>query len=259
MHLIEDPKRRNERILEKQNVILSFLKDEIYSSTKVLAILMGVKQQSATRTLKRLVERGYLIKDKITFMESTAVVLWGIAPKGLLEISSVNEIEMNSYRTYSKGRVSPRTIEHTLDIHNLRCECISRGFSYWIPTRCMPGNNKKRGHYLRWKVYPDAIATLELDSDSRDLKFAFEVERTRKSIQRYVQLIKGHLDNMQQGRYSSVYYYCPKKKMTNSLQSLFFRIIEEKEYSLFINDEVVFGPHDVKDFFVFKTLDIDSS
>ena len=85
----------------------------------------------------------------------------------------------------------------------------------------------------RWPVYPDGLMNVPINGDENNLAaIAVEVERTRKTPKRYVQILKGHAANIAQGRYYGVVYFCVDQQAVDSLKALFKRIInEEKSHS----------------------------
>lgn len=235
-YLIKDPKERQRRANEKEKWCLNFLKEEIYSTTKILSYQMAVEERAARTTLNRMVKRGLLVRDEVRFMEGRALPLWGISNNGLLSILEPDEIAEGKLRYHTPGRVSPLTIAHTLDVQKYRTHCeIMMDYEEWTPTRLLPALNKKRGHPQRWRVYPDAVALMPI-SDDQYCRVAVEVERTRKTPQRYAQIIKGHFSNIEEGRYRKVFYVCSSQKMADGLAALFLRLIEEKKISLYLNE-----------------------
>lgn len=228
-YLIADPVERRERAEEKEALVLAFLREEIYSSTAILAIEMGVGERAARNVLNRMAKRGLLVKDSVKFMEGRALPLWGITSSGVLEGLSPEEVATVSLRHHRVGGISPVTIAHTLDVQRCRQYCeIDLEWDDWTPTRLLPGQNEKKGHPERWLVYPDGVIKRRGNS-GRLLPVAVEVERTRKTPQRYVQIIRGHLRNIENQRYFKVHYYCPSRQAASSFQALFLRLMKEND------------------------------
>ena len=254
-NLIRGSEDRKNRVIDKQNAVLRFLKDEIYSSTENLGTLLYLQRRATVRTLNRMVDQGLLIADKVSFIGSSAVEIWGISSEGMLAILTPEEITSGSLRTYSAGRISPRTIEHTLDIHRVRLHYEQyKGCKKWQPTRLLPGHSEKRGHNSRWHCYPDSIGWKDMENGSVKA-IAFEIERTRKTPQRYVQLLKSHIRNMEEDRYQRVCYYCLTIKKAEALKALFHRLIDDKQMHLYLSEDERYGPDMVKRTFVFLSLE----
>ena len=255
-HLMSDPATRKARAAEKEEWVLDFLRDEIYSTTAILAVEMGVGERAARTVLNRMEKKELLVRDEIKFMGMRAIPLWGIASAGVLEGLSPEEVSKVNLRHHTPGRVSPRTIEHTLDVQRCRQYCgIDLDFEGWIPTRLLPAQNEKRDHPARWAVYPDGIAKRPT-KDGQFVPVALEVERTRKSPQRYVQIIRGHIKNIQQKRYQRVIYYCPTQKIADSLQALFLRLMKEKNIGLFVGEGQEYGPEQSIKLFAFRSMEV---
>ncbi len=253
--LISDPKKRQARAQEKIDWILEFLRDEIYSTTAVLSRWLVVNSSATLSTLYRMEKQGLIVRDSIRFLGSRATTLWGITPTGVMEGVEPEEVATMSLRHFSPGRVSPRTIEHTLDIQKCRIYCdIELDYDNWIPTRLLPAQNERKGHPQRWSVYPDGIFTAPNKGKTKAIQVAIEVERTRKTPQRYVQIIRGHLKNVSMGRYFVAIYYCQTEKHADSLKVLFHRLIDEKKISVWI-DENEYNSENCKQFFRFRTME----
>ncbi len=220
------------RAAEKRQQVLRFLRDEKYTITDLVTQLLGVAPSNALSTLYSMERKGLIVRDELEFMGHRIATIWGITSEGILEAFEPEEIATANTRPYSPGRISPRTIEHTLDVQRWRLRLEKAGCNAWKPTRLLPGQEKPRNHKDRWSVYPDGIAWIPQKTSSGEvgeIVVAFEIERTAKSSQRYVQIIRGHLKNIQAGRYGGVFYVCPEQKKADTLKALFSRLIEEKQ------------------------------
>jgi len=254
--LIRDPKERQARADEKEEWVLYFLRDEVYSSTAILANEMRVGVRAARTVLNRMEKKGLLVKDEVRFMGMKALPLWGITSAGIMHGLDSNEVNTVSLKYHRVGRISPLTIEHTLDVQ--QCQqyfLFNLDHDDWISTRFLPGHNEKRNSPERWPVYPDGIAKYSDEKNNCRLS-AIEVERSRKTPARYVQLIRGHLRNIKVGRYCEVIYYCPTQKMADSLKALFLRLVGQKNITLSVNPEEQYNSAECLEFFKFKTMEI---
>ena len=252
---IKDPAERKSRAIEKEKSVLKFLRDEIYSITPILAVEMGVQDRAARTLLNRMEKKKLIIRDEIRFMGSRAVILWGITTAGILEYLTPEEVSTVSLRYHSPGRVSPLTIEHTLDIQRCRQYCEnSMNCKDWIPTRYLPAQNKKRHHSKRWSVYPDGLISYP-SNEKGFFPICLEIERNRKTPKRYVQIIKGHLKNISHNRYHHAWYFCTNQKAADSLKALFLRLLIENKCSLFINEDEIYSKNECMRFFSFSTME----
>lgn len=255
-YLISDPEERKERALEKETAVLKWLKDEIFSTTAILAGVMGVQERAARTVLNRLADRGLIIKDAVPLIAGRALAIWGITPAGLWYILDEKEIATASLRYHSPGSIKSVTIEHALKIQECRFYfCAKFRLDSWVPDRLLPGKGLKVKDPKRWPLYPDAVFTYTNAETSKKGSVAIEYERSRKTSLRYSEIIKAHLKNIEKGRYSVVWYICPTTKEVGTLKGLFTRLIQEKKISLFMNDDVYYGPDKVLQLFIFKSLD----
>jgi hypothetical protein len=253
-YLISDPKERKERALEKETDVLRWLKDEIYSTTAILADVMCVEARAARTVLNRLAARGLIVKDEIRFFGARALVLWGITPAGLFHISTAEEIAKGSLRYHTPGSIKPLTIEHAIGVQECRFffECEFED-SDWVPDRLLPGKGLKAKDPKRWPLYPDGVFSFIKDGVAKKKTVAIEFERSRKTPARYVEIIKAHIKNMENRRYTGVWYVCPTTKEAETLNALFSRMIHEKKIGLFINDDNRLGPDQVVQLFEFRS------
>ena len=253
-YLISDPKERKERAIEKEKQVLEFLRDEIYSTTNVLAERMFVGVRAARTVLNRMEKKGFLVRDEVKFMGAKAVPLWGITMAGVMEGLTAEEMSVAKFRTHSKGRVSPLTIAHTIDVQKYRTYCeLDLDYVRWKPTRLLPALNEKKGHADKWAVYPDGVGFAPTKMKGY-APVAIEVERTRKSPSRYIQIIKGHLVNAQKERYQRIIYVCLTQKDADSLKALFSRLITEKNITFKLED-FRYSPEQTMNLFRFKSLE----
>jgi hypothetical protein len=255
-YLIRDPQVRKERALEKEDWILAWLNEELFSTTKILATLMNIEARAARTVLNRLADRGMIIRDEIRFMGSRAIPLWGITSAGLMHVLDPDEIANASLRHYSPGSVKSLTIEHALGIQECRLHCeLKLDFESWTPDRLLPGKGLKSTDKNRWSVYPDAVGSFVDKNTGKEVTVAIEFERSRKTPTRYVEIIKAHLKNIELNRYSKAWYICPTEKEAANIKALFSRLIQEKKIGFFVSDGVYRTATEVMEFFAFKSQD----
>ncbi len=253
-YLIRDPQVRKERALEKEDWILAWLSEELFSTTKILANLMNIEARAARTVLNRLADRGMIIRDEIRFMGSRAIPLWGITSAGLMHVLDPDEIANASLRHYSPGSVKSLTIEHALGIQECRLHCeLGLDFESWTPDRLLPGKGLKSTDKNRWSVYPDAVGSFLDKNTGKEVTVAIEFERSRKTPTRYVEIIKAHLKNIELNRYSKAWYICPTEKEAANIKALFSRLIQEKKIGFFVSDGIYRTVSEVIEFFEFKS------
>ena len=253
-YLIRDPQKRKERAQQKEEWILTWLSEELFSTTKILAKLIFIEARAARTVLNRLADRGMIVRDEIRFMGTRAVPLWGITPSGLMNALDPEDIATDSLRHHSPGSVKSLTVEHALGVQECRLHCeYELDFESWIPDRLLPGKGLKSTDKNRWSVYPDAVGSFFDKNTGKELTVAIEFERSRKTPTRYVEIIKAHLKNIELNRYSKAWYICPTEKEAANIKALFSRLIQDKKIGFFVSDGVYRTVEDVMDFFVFKS------
>jgi hypothetical protein len=232
--LISDPKERAERAAEKERFVLEWLADFVYSTTDVLGVVLELNPSATLSALRRLERKGYIIRDEIPVYGRIVLPIWGITTTGLMAYLTPKDIETKKLRYYQKGRVALSSLQHEMDVQrvSLFCERSEKFDSQdWTTNRDLPWPSKKGDP--RWPVYPDGLMNVPINGDENNLAaIAVEVERTRKTPKRYVQILKGHAANIAQGRYSGVVYFCLDQQAVESLRALFKRIVNEEKITL---------------------------
>jgi hypothetical protein len=232
--LISDPKERAKRAAEKENGILTWLADFVYSTTDVLGRVLVLNPSATLSALRRLERKGYIVRDEIPVYGRIVLPIWGITMTGLMAYLTPKQIETQKLRYHQKGRVALSSLQHEMDVQRVALFCEDEDTfdsMYWTTSRDLPWPSKKGDP--RWPVYPDGLMNVPTNGDKNNLSvIAVEVERTRKTPKRYVQILKGHAANIVQGRYCGVIYFCVDKQAVDSLSALFKRIIKEEKIPL---------------------------
>lgn len=255
-NLIRDPVKRAERSLQKEEWVLNFLRDEVYSTTGILAGVMCVNVRGARSTLARMEKKGFLVRDAVMFMGMKAVPLWGITSTGILSGLTYDEVKDVNLRYHSPGKVKPLTIAHSLDTQKCRLYCeYEENFQSWTPDRLLPGKGNLKGAPKRWPHYPDAVGDRVDIKNGLSCKVAIEIERTRKTPGRYVAIIKAHFINIEKSRYSYVWYFCQTQRDADSLHALFVRLMEERNI-LFRLGKTVYSLKESIDLIKFKSIEV---
>ena len=81
-HLIADPAERAKRAADKEEWVLEFLREEVYSTTAILSDVMAIGERAARSVLARMEKKGLLVRDEVKFMGMKAIPLWGIRGSG---------------------------------------------------------------------------------------------------------------------------------------------------------------------------------
>lgn len=210
--LIFSPNERRERIERKNQVIVGWLQQVGFSTADVLAELLDVHKNGVYRTLNRLQQTAILTSEKIVMpLSPRPLQLWGLTPTGALSVASGS----GEFEYFEQGRVSPISIQHSVDIQRVQIRGMRAGWSAWKAERQLNREGAKTG----WRKVPDAIAT---DPDGRSV--AFEIERTAKTLKRYRDIVRDYLLMMKNGKISRVLYICAGNVKADALRAFFKKI-----------------------------------
>lgn len=196
---------RSERIEEKRNLILRFLREEIWSDPKCLGELLQVKPAATYRTLAGLVEEGLLRSAQIP-MVGGHIGLWGITTHGQAMAAMPGEEVFE--KVFSPSRVSPRYVQHILDIQRLRILAEHSGWSQWV-------NADRIEKWAEGQPRPDAYAT-----STAGERVAVECERTIKSPKRYGGILNAWLQAIRRNEVQRVAWVSPDPRIRDRLQQI---------------------------------------
>lgn len=210
--LISSPLARKQRIDEKTSQIVGWLQLVGFSTADILSELLAVHKNGVYRTLNRLQDAGLLVSEKISMpLSPRPLQIWGLTPTGALSVAS----DSGEFEYFEQGRVSPVSIQHSIDIQRVQLRGMRAGWSGWKAERQLNREGAKAG----WRKVPDAIATAP---DGRPV--AFEIERTAKTLKRYRDVVRDYLLMMKDGKVSRVLYVCAGHVRAEALASFFKKI-----------------------------------
>ncbi len=196
-----------EKQKENERKVLHFLRDETYSVTRILTQLLDMKTKVGTISALRKLEKKKLIKShRKRLVGDSCITLWGITTHGVA-MSYADEDTFSDDPHFEPYRVGITTLQHTLDIQELRLKAVKFGWQNWVK-----GNNifREKGEKI-----PDAIA-----QDTRGNVSAIEVERTLKSQKRYAEIMGHYLVQLGKNKYQRLDYICPTYSMARTLKRL---------------------------------------
>lgn len=210
MPLIEDARERADRAQEKRQLLLRFLRDEIFTSPAVTAMVMGCGRRAAEQTVASMQRDGLVRRYRVKVLENLpATPIIGITHHGQAMAFFPEKGERADGRVFEYGRYSMLGLQHRLDIQRIRLSLMSKDFVHeWVP-----GDSLKS---VAGEQRPDAVASLIDGSD-----IAIEVERTLKSQKRYRAVARGHFSAFLAGRWSGVVYVCPNQHMADRVRAMF--------------------------------------
>ncbi|MDP1539500.1 MAG: MobC family replication-relaxation protein [Moraxellaceae bacterium] len=186
----------------RHRMVLSFLRDEVWSSSQVLTVLLGGSPALTSKTMSQLERRGYVLRHQL---EPLRQLLWGITPHGLAHAWDDEQMQFRAY--FEPSKLSALAVPHHLDIQYVRLKAQSAGWSNWTPEALLPRGLAKR---------PDATV---LDPAGR--KIAVEIERRVKTVKRYEAIFSVYLQAIKRGEYDQVHYIVSDNKLAARLQRVF--------------------------------------
>ena len=212
-NLINSKLERDRIRAEKQSKILSFLLEERFSTSAVLALLLDMTPNGVQRILLKL-EKNELIKAHTVDFELSAwnLKIWGLTPTGALLASDLDE----DLKFFEVGRIKPVTIAHSLALQRVKVVALRFGWEQWeSSSRMLKKANESRS---TWVQVPDAVAR-----SPKGRKIAVELERSAKTPKRYVEILANYAEMISMGVIDEVIYVCPEQ-LTLPMERLFHRI-----------------------------------
>lgn len=194
---------RMKRQSDRHHLVLGFLRDETWSSSKVLTELIGGSPALTSKTMAQLERLKFVSKHEATPLR---LVLWGITPHGLAHAWG-DEEQMQIRAYFEPSKLSLLAIPHHLDTQLARLKAKSFGWVHWTPESLLPRGLAKR---------PDAVVT-----SPNGQKIAIEIERHIKTVKRYEAIFSAYLQAIKKGDYSEVHYITPDHKFAKRLIRVF--------------------------------------
>lgn len=206
-NLIQNHTQRMARQQTKQNMVLRFLRQHIWSTQTILQQVLDVKtRQAAHKTLTAIEVKGLIRRHKYEALGGY-LTIWGITSQGQAMAFDVDsESLVASY--FEPNRVSEQTIRHELDIQQLRLKAEAVGWHGWIDGNRLGGSDKEQKR-------PDALVF-----DQKDILVSIECERTFKSIKRYEQILVNYLRLIKTGEIKEVVWVSPNVDISARLKSI---------------------------------------
>lgn len=212
-NLMRDPALRSLRKAQKEQAVLRFLRQHIWSTQDILQQVMGLaSRQAAHKSLTKLEKQGLLRRHQYETLGGRLTV-WGITIQGQAHAFDVgSETPITAY--FEPSRVSEQTIHHQLDLQKLRLAAERSGWTKWVDGDRLNIQDK---NFKR----PDAIARHPSGS-----VVAIECERTFKSLKRYEQILIHYLKLIKGEQIHEVIWISPSEDMAKRLQAIITSITE---------------------------------
>lgn len=197
-------------MMQKKQLLLRFLKDELYTTQDIVGLLLSIgSRQAVHKTLTGYEKSGLIRRTSVTLSDLSRVTLWGITPNGQGWAFDPKLDSKPNDRFFEPSRVAVSVLRHSLDIQRLRIMAERAGWTEWTP--CDRTNGKWRSGIKR----PDVIAR-----DPHRFIIAIEVERSFKSHKRYETILSGYLMSLRRKEVDRVVWISPTTDFSDRLKSI---------------------------------------
>lgn len=202
--LIHSPALRAEKSQAKYAKVLSFLRDETWSSRLILTKVIGQSDASGYKTLEKMISKGWMHKHKPYGLN---FYLFGITTAGLMESWEYTTTSPVIKATFQPSKVKPLMVMHYLTTQEVRLRGVNQGWTDWVTGKYALKSLLKK---------PDALAT-----SPNGVVVNIEIELTIKSLKNYKVILSKFLQDIKQNHYHEVHYIVRDKKFSRSLQRLY--------------------------------------
>lgn len=198
---------RNKRKQEKANLILRFLRQQLWSTQAILQLVMHLQsRQAAHKSLKQMADQG-LIKAHVYKALGGNITIWGITAHGqAMAFYADGEEIIKAY--FEPAKISEQNIRHQLDLQKIRLVAEAHGWSSWQ-------DGDRLGILDKNAKRPDGVAL-----DKAGIKIAIECERSFKTVKRYEQILLNYLKIIRANQVSKVVWVCPTEDFKTRLEIL---------------------------------------
>ncbi len=212
--LIRDPQLRLKIHTQKQTKVLQWLKAEIYSSSEILTLVLGLNhRQPLHKLLMTMQEQGLIRYAKVPVIGGHQN-LWGITEHGQALAYDPSKNETPSAKVFEPGRISALRLKHILGLQKMKWQALQTGWSGW--KNCDRGvRPQRKDEKLRHR--PDALV---IDPAGRVI--AVELELTFKTVKRYAEeVIQSHARQIYvEKNYQHVLWVCPTNEDVQRMKNL---------------------------------------
>lgn len=232
--------RIKQRSEENLQLVLDWVRHEPYTNAAVMALVLEITENGATKALDKMVDRKYLVRDEVPWVsEKKLVKIYGASQSSLHLDMRPDDVVPGPRRYFKRGTVKDSNGRHVLNIQRARLyyqriNNPNHEFRRYTSARDMPHPSQK---LYQWAKYPDFIienSHLNWKSNTaRQLTIAVEVENDSKGVKYKDSIIKDHLKNISNERYDLVIYVRKSKAAAEAIEILFNQYIDE----LFVTDE----------------------
>lgn len=191
------PRAARLRARDKEVLMLRFLRQEVWSSLKVLSVLIGIATpRSVTPTLQRMAEMGWVRQHVQPVLGGWSIPLWGITLAGQRWIAEHDGVEP-LHADFEPWRLGESKLRHDLDVQEVHARGLHAGWTHWV-------NGNRMKVLLHGDKRPDALATSPAGH-----RTALEIERTYKASRRYEGVLSSYLQSLKAGDVAQVIWLFP--------------------------------------------------
>lgn len=226
-NLIASPQQRQARKEQKEQHILQFLRQQIWSTSEILGSVASLRsRQGIHDTLSRMEKDGFLVRYQLETIAGKKTI-WGITNHGQICAFDPDNDDAPNANHFEPSRLSETTAHHHLGIQKIRLSAEENGWSEWIDGNRLKSISKDGKR-------PDAIV-----NHPSGMKYAIEFERTFKTIKRYEAILSTYLQALKKGDMDMVIWICPDLKSQRRLERIILGIktVNVKGQSLQIDPE----------------------
>jgi hypothetical protein len=207
MALLHTAADRDARVSEKRARLLSFLRDEVYSSAEVLSLVMGLESRQAThKSLVKFAQEALIVSHEVQYF-GRRFLIWGITAHGQAMAFNLSS-EKNRTAVFEPSRMSLQNLGHTLDVQRIRLRAEAAGWTAWR-------NGESLGKLPKDANRPDALAI-----SAAGIVIAVEVERTIKTRKRYEVILVNYLRAIKAEKIQLVVWVCPTRDFAARLRAI---------------------------------------
>jgi len=192
----------------KQTRILSFLADyEVFTTVKVVGLLLEVSQSSARRALEQLVTARMLISED-HYINGHSIKIFGISQSALIAIEAEEGAPF-----FERGKAKSNYIRHKLEIQRVRIVAEKMGATF-------QAERKIRINQKGLKKIPDAIMNLKVaDIRVPGYRICIECELEPKTAKRLTAVNENYLNMFETEEVvDSVLYLYPNKFLNGAMR-----------------------------------------
>lgn len=205
-------------IERKQERVLQWLADEVFTSHRVLQDVLGLQRNAVRKTVDAMLKSKLVDVHEVRYLDfSFRVVV--LTSHGAALAGRPGE-------HFEQGRIAESSIAHALDLQRVRVQLEQQGWTDWKAERALrklaeaEARSKVPEAERLWPKVPDAVAV----SPKSGLTVAIEIERTIKTLKTY-ELIAGSYSLMFECKsVSQVLYLTPTDREAKALEMTFDRI-----------------------------------